>query len=178
MVERKSDEITTQPAGFAIGYARDKGGFRVYFATLFALIAAAIAWNTGNGAAMVVTAMFGVAAFYFYPLIEHDRVRLGANEYGIFIEGFGLIAWRGIKTIRVATRAVRNIEINELEITLSRGINDAVLADWRDLPWHRLLMRLPWRMPNDRVLLVDLEPFAGRASTTLGEIQRRWRYFG
>lgn len=169
---------TSEPHGFAIGYARQKGGFRVYIATALALIFATVAWNTGDGIMMVLTAVFGVAAFYFYPLIEYDRARLGANEYGVFIEGFGLIAWRGISGIRIATRAVRNIEIHELEITLSRSLGEAVLADWRNLPWHRLLMRLPWRMPNDRVVLVDLEPFAGHPQRTLAEVTRRWRYFG
>ena len=169
---------TIDPNGFAVGYEHGKGTFRVYISAAFAIGLAAAAFETGSGIALILCAGFAVVSFYFYPLIEADRARLGANEYGVFIEGFGLISWRGIKEIRLATRAVRNIEINELEITLSKTIGNAVLADWRKLPWHRLLMRLPWRMPNDRKVLVDLEPFAGKPDRTLSEVQRRWRYFG
>lgn len=175
MADVASDTI---PHGFAIGYERGKGTFRVYVSSTLAIVFAAVAYQTGNGVAMVLAAAFTVTSFYFYPLIEPDRARLGANEYGLFIEGFGLISWRGISGLRIATRAVRNIEINELEISLSQTLGSAILADWRDLPYHRLLMKLPWRMPNDRTILVDLEPFAGKPQRTLGEILRRWRYFG
>ena len=175
MSERR---VGSEPSGYAIGYGQGKGTFRVYFSAFFAIAFIAVAWQTGNGIALAVAAAFVVATFYFYPLIERDRARLGANEYGIFVEGFGLIAWRGVKELRLARRAIRNIVVTELEITLSRDIGGAVMADWRHLPWHRLLMRLPWRMPNDATVLIDLEPFDGDPDEILAEFKRRWRYFG
>jgi len=175
MSERRA---ATEPGGFAIGYGKGKGAFRVYMSAAFAIAFGATALTTGNGIALVIGAAFSVACFYFYPLVERGHARVGANEYGIFVEGFGLISWRGVKNLRLAKRAVRNITINELEITLSRSIDGAVLADWRELPWHRLLMRLPWRMPNDEKVLIDLEPFGGDPDRILGEFVRRWRYFG
>ncbi|MEL6298576.1 MAG: hypothetical protein AAFV26_01690 [Pseudomonadota bacterium] len=163
--------------GYAIGYARGKGTFRVYVLGLGAVVFSSVAFLTGSQMALILGAAGAVGAFFFFPLIETDKARIGANQYGIFIEGFGLIAWRGVAGLRIAKRAIRNIAVNELEITLSRSMDGAIMADWRDLPYHRLLMRLPWRMPSDNKLLIDLEPFGGQPETILTEMQRRWRYF-
>lgn len=165
------------PQGFAIGYARGKGSFRVFITTGLAIALIVAAAKTGSNIALVLGAFFAVAAFYFFPLIETGRPRLGAGEYGIFIEGFGVIGWRSVAGIRLASRAIRAITVHELEITLSRGLGEAVIADWRALPYHRLLMRLPWRMPDDETILVDLEPFQGEPQQTVDEIVRRWRYY-
>lgn len=172
-------DALSEPSGFAIGYARGKGSFRVFIATALALAFAATAVQTNSGIAMVLAAAFGVTAFYSFPLIEHGKARLGANQYGVFIEGFGLISWRGIQDIKVATRAVRSITINELEIHLSRPITEAVIADWRQtMPYHRLLMRLPWKMPSDKVVSVDLEPFESKPAEIVRQFKRRQKYFG
>ncbi|MEL6872660.1 MAG: hypothetical protein AAFO62_07680 [Pseudomonadota bacterium] len=168
----------TEPMGYAIGYARGKGTFRVYILGVGALIFLTVAVSSGSQLALILGSAGLVAAFFFYPLIETGKARIGANQYGVFIEGFGLIAWRGIAGLRIAKRAIRNITVHELEITLSRTMDGAVMADWRNLPYHRLLMRLPWRMPSDDKLLIDLEPFGLEPKTILNEIQRRWSYFG
>lgn len=165
------------PQGFTVGYAKGKGTFRVFIASALAIMFAGATIHTGSNIAMVLAAFFAVAAFYFFPLIETHRPRLGAGEYGVFIEGFGVIAWRSISDIRLSSRAIRSILVQELQITLSRPLSQAVIADWRDLPYHRLLMRLPWRMPNDNTVSVDLEPFAGDPETIVAEIRRRWRHY-
>ena len=168
----------TEPMGYAIGYAKGKGTFRVYILGVGDIIFLAVAFTSGSQLALILGCAGLVSAFFFYPLIESGKARIGANQYGVFIEGFGLIAWRGIAGLRIAKRAIRNIAVHELEITLSRTMDGAVMADWRDLPYHRLLMRLPWRMPSDDKVLIDLEPFGSEPETILSEIQRRWRYFG
>lgn len=164
--------------GYSVGYGRGKGTFRVYITAFLAIVCAAATISTGNNVTMILAAFFGVASFYFYPLIETDRPRLGASEYGIFIEGFGVIAWRSVSDVKLATRAVRTIIIKELQITLNRPMGEAVIVDWRKLPLHRLLMRLPWRMPDDHTILIDLEPFAQPPELIVEEIKRRWRYYG
>ena len=66
-----------------------------------------------------------------------DRPRLGANQYGIFIEGLGLIGWRSIEKIDTVHIAVRTMMTHELQIKLSQPLEQALLADWRkmaDLP--------------------------------------------
>ncbi|MGF1649064.1 MAG: hypothetical protein ACFCUN_01280 [Hyphomicrobiaceae bacterium] len=167
-----------EPSGFALPYAKGKGTFRVYLAAGLAVLFGAIALETGNEIALVVTVGFLLATYYSYPLIERERARIGANEYGVFIEGFGIVAWRSIAGIRLATRFVRSIAITELEIELNRPIRSAILADWRRLPVWRLLMRLPWRMPDDRTILVDLEPFTDEPEQLLAEFVRRRSYYG
>lgn len=172
-------DVVTEPSGFAIGYARGKGAFRVFISTALFLVLAAVAARMGSGIAMVLAAVFGVIAFYSFPLIEEGKARLGANQYGVFIEGFGLISWRGIRDVKVATRAIRSITVHELHIHLSRPIAQAVIADWRQtMPYYRLLMRLPWKMPSDQVVAVDLEPFASTPDEIVAEIKRRQTYFG
>ena len=164
--------------GYTVGYASGKGTFRVIITASLAVIFAGVTVSTGSNVTLLLAVFFAIAAFYFFPLLETGKPRLGASEYGIFIEGFGVIAWRSVKDLRLATRAVRSIMVKELEITLSRPMSDAVIADWRNVPYHRLLMRLPWRMPADDTILIDLEPFAGQPEDIVSEFRRRWRYFG
>ncbi len=169
--------VREAPPGYTVGYAPGKGTFRVIISTVLAILLAGVTIQTSSNFAMILSAFFAVAAFYFFPLMETGRPRLGASEYGIFIEGFGVIGWRAVADVRLSTRAVRTILIEELEISLSRPIGEAVIADWRGMPYHRLLMRLPWRMPTDDTVVVDLEPFQGRPDRIVSEIQRRWRYY-
>lgn len=166
------------PQGFAVGYAKGKGTFRVIITAALAILLTGATIQTGSNVALALAAFFAVAAFYFFPLIETGRPRLGAGEHGIFVEGFGVLAWRSVSDIRLASRAVRSILVQELQITLSRPLSQAVIADWRDLPYHRLLMRLPWRMPNENTIYVNLEPFGGDPEQIVAEIKRRWRYYG
>jgi hypothetical protein len=180
-MDQRNDQrdVITEPNGFAIGYARGKGTFRVYITTALALAFGAVAFTTGSRIALVLAATFAVMAFYFFPLIEEGKARLGANQYGIFIEGFGLISWRGIRDVKVATRAIRSITVHELHIHLSRPITEAVIADWRQtMPYYRLLMRLPWKMPSDEVISIDLEPFESGPEEIVRQFKRRQSYFG
>ena len=170
-------EAEAGASGFTVGYARGKGTFRVIITAALAIVFAGATITTGSNLTLLLATFFAIAAFYFFPLLETGKARFGASEYGIFIEGFGVIAWRSVSGIRLATRAVRSIIIHELEITLSRPLGQAVIADWRKMPTHRLLMRLPWRMPDDHTILIDLEPFSGRPEAIVAEFQRRWRYF-
>ena len=145
--------------GYAIGYASGKGAFRVYISLVFAALGLAFYILRGSEIALVLAILFAMSAFYFYPLVEAGRSRLGANEYGVFIEGFGLVDWRAIDDIRVQSHAIRTIMRHELQIKLSREMTRAVIADWRKLPLHRLLMKLPWHMTPDNILRINLEPF-------------------
>jgi len=163
---------------FALTYAKDKGSARVYVA--FAMAALFAGFWMLNGHKVVL--LFGVLAFgvsfYFYPLVETGRHRMGAGEHGIFIEGFGLIPWRSVEDVSLSTHAVRSIQVNELHIKLSRALPSALSADWRSLPPHRLLMMLPWKMGADNVVRVNLEPFPGSPADIVTAFQRNWRFFG
>ena len=105
-------------SGFAIGYGKDKGSFRVYVCLLFSAVFVVGWMRYDSEIALVLALLFGLTGYYFYPLIETQKARLGAGEHGVFIEGFGVIPWRAIKDIRLSTYAVRSMEINELNIEL------------------------------------------------------------
>ena len=164
--------------GYAVGYANDKGTFRVFVTTALA-ICFALAWFfTGSEITLVLAAFFAVTAYYFFPLIETGKARLGAGQYGLFIEGFGIIPWRSVGDISLSTYAVRSIQVSELHIKLSRSLPNALMADWRSLSYFRLLMKLPWTMSRDNVVRINLEPFGDVPDDIVGALQRNWRLFG
>ena len=96
--------------------------------------------------------LFGLAlcafgfAYYNYPLLETGRPRLGAGQYGIFVEGLGIISWRAIKQVDLVAINLRGAANNELRIALQEPLERALLANWRKRPIYRFLMRLPWSM--------------------------------
>ena len=165
-------------SGFAVGYAKGKGAFRVYLCLVLAVGFAGLWWWRGSEIALVLAVLFALTSYYFFPLIETWKVRLGAGEHGVFIEGFGLIPWRNIDKVELTTTAVRSIEINELKISLSKTVPNALIADWRSLPYHRLLMKLPWSMDRDGIVRINLEPFAGDPGEIVAAIERNRRFFG
>lgn len=170
----------TEPTdtGFAMTYAKGKGSARVYIALAMAALFAGFWILNGSEIALLFAVLaFGVG-FYFYPLVESGRPRIGAGEHGIFIEGFGLIPWRSVHDISLSTYAVRSIQVNELHIKLSKTLPDALSADWRSVPFHRLLMKLPWQMGADSIVRINLEPFPGPPQEIVQAFQRKWRYFG
>lgn len=165
-------------SGFAIGYGKDKGSFRVYVCLIVCIICFLAWFFRGSEIALALAVFFGGTGYYFYPLTETGKARLGAGEHGIFIEGFGVIPWRSIEGIELSTYAVRTIEINELTLKLAKSLPNALIADWRSLPYHRLLMKLPWTMTRDNTVRINLEPFASRPDEIVTALQRCRRYFG
>ncbi|MGI9425294.1 MAG: hypothetical protein ACR2PA_19025 [Hyphomicrobiaceae bacterium] len=163
---------------FTLGYEPGKGTFRVYVCLGLAA-AFGYGWYAfGSEISLLLAAFFAITGYYFYPLIETGRVRIGAGEHGIFIEGLGVIPWRSIKDIRLNTYAVRSIEVNELDIELSHALPKALIADWRSLPYHRLLMKLPWSMTRDGVVRINLEPFPEAPDDIVNALIRTRKFFG
>jgi len=163
--------------GFALSYARDKGGFRVYFSFVLGIALLGAGVMRESEMALTLGILFLIVVYYFYPLIETDKVRIGAGEHGIFIEGFGVIPWRSVDNIELTTYAVRTIEVSELKIKLSHDFSNSRLVDRRALPWYRLLMKLPWKMNQDKCICINLEPFPGRPKDILAALHRTQRCF-
>ena len=107
--------------------------------------------------ALLARARRAAAAFTYYniPLLETGRPTIGANQYGIFIQAFGLIRWRAIERIDLAEIAERAMTVHELQIVLDAPLGSALVADWRKQPTYRLLMRLPWRMSHNGSVRVN-----------------------
>ncbi|MGO9172529.1 MAG: hypothetical protein ACLP7P_11265 [Rhodomicrobium sp.] len=161
--------------GFILPYNRAEAArFHVLAAIAAATFAAWLTW--GYQLLSITAILAGCSAYYFFPFTE-NRPRLGANQYGLFIDGFGLIAWRAISDISLVTYSVRTLEMEELHIKLKQPVNSALLADWRRLSVWRLLMRLPWSMGYDNIVRINLQPFAPSAEEIDRTIQRMWRYY-
>lgn len=165
-------------SGYRIGYARGKGEFRVYICFLIAIIGFVLAYLSGNQVAIALGIIFLAIAYYYFPLTETGKMRLGAGEHGIFIEGLGIIPWRAVSNITNSMYAIRTIEVNELNIQLVQTLPKSLVADWRSLPFYRLVMKLPWTMGRDNVIRINLEPFDGKPDDILAALTRNWRYFG
>lgn len=162
--------------GYSVTYGREEIQAPVYVVAILSavMLAAAIATDStlwlalGIGAAGVV--------YYNVPLLERRPI-VGANQYGIFIQGLGLIRWSAIDSIEMVEIAVRASTINELQIGLKTRLSSALVVDWRKQSFHRSLMRLPWTMPRSNVVAVNLEPFDSEPEQIHATLQRLWRHY-
>jgi hypothetical protein len=117
------------------------------------------------------------AAYFNLPLLDTQRPRLGANQYGIFIEAFGLIRWRAVKSIELVAIAGRAATAHELQIALDQPLGSALVADWRKIPFYRRAMRLLWSMTRNNVVVVALDPLDREPDEIHRTILRMWRYY-
>src|ERR1700694_1674301 len=118
--------------GYSVAYRRDDSNFPVYVTAALAAMFFTAAWITG--AAYWLALAVAAAAFTYYniPMLETGRPTIGANQYGIFIQAFGLIRWRAIERIDLVQIAVRAVTRQELLVVLNATLGSALVADWRN----------------------------------------------
>jgi hypothetical protein len=162
--------------GYSVTYGREEIQAPVYFIAFLSavLLAAALVWDSVVGLALGIGAA-GVA-YYNFPLIERRPI-VGANQYGVFIQGLGLIRWSAIERIDLVEIAVRASTIHELQIALKTRLSSALVADWRQLPFLRSLMRLPWSMARSNVVGINLEPFNTEPDDIHRTLVRLWKHY-
>jgi hypothetical protein len=163
--------------GYSVVYGRDDTHFPVYITAALAAIFFTAAWITSAIYWLVLAAAATGFAYYNIPLLDTGRPTIGANQYGIFIQAFGLIRWRAIERIDLVEIAERAMTVHELQIVLGTPLGSALVADWRKQPIYRLPMRLPWRMDHNGVVRVNLEPFDRPPDEIHRTILRMWRYY-
>lgn len=164
-------------SGYTVAYDRDEAPFPVYV-TGFLAAALLVGWVFSSNKFLFLLGAVALAiSYYNFPLAEKGRARLGANQYGVFIEGFGVIQWRAIDKIELAQFAVRVLTLHELQITLKQPLNSALIADWRQVPWYRMPMRLPWKMSHSNVVRVPLDPLESPPDEINRTLQRMWRHY-
>lgn len=163
--------------GYTVAYGRDETQFPVYVTGV--LSAAMLAGGIYSLHTIWFALGIAAAAFAYYnlPLLETGRPVVGGNEYGIFIQGFGIIRWSAIERIDLVPIAVRVLTIHELQIALKVPLGKALLADWRRQPAWRVLMRLPWSMTHQNIIRVNLEPFDQPPDEVHRTLQRMWKHF-
>jgi hypothetical protein len=163
--------------GYSVAYGRDDTYFPVYITAALALIFLTAAWITGALYWLPLAFAAGGFTYYNIPLLETGRPTIGANQYGIFIQAFGLIRWRAVDRIDLIEIAERAMTVHELQIVLNAPLRSALVVDWRRQPRYRLLMRLPWRMSHDNMVRVNLEPFDQPPDAIHRTFLRMWRYY-
>lgn len=162
--------------GFNLAYGKDAGDFRFNVMAVLTVLAFGLYAASGYAIILIIAAATGCTAYFFYPLKER-KPRIGGGEYGVFIDGFGLISWRAINDIKIVTYANRFNESDELQFFLKVPLDRALLVDWRRLPIWRLLMKLPWTMTHDNVIRIPFEPFEVPAEDVLRHFMRLWKYY-
>jgi hypothetical protein len=163
--------------GYSVAYGRDDVYFPVYITAALAAIFLTAAWITGAIYWLPLAVATAGFTYYNIPLLETGRPTIGANQYGIFIQAFGLIRWRAIERIDLAEIAERAMTVHELQIALNGTLAAALVVDWRKQPAYRRLMRQPWRMDHKGVVRVSLEPFDRQPDEIHRTFLRMWRYY-
>lgn len=162
--------------GYSVTYGREEIQTPVYVIAFIAAATLAAAIVTGATLWLVLGVAAAGITYYNVPLLER-RPTMGANQYGVFIQGFGLIRWRAIERIDVVEIAVRASTIHELQIALNMRLSSALVADWRQQPFYRSLMRLPWTMARSNVVGVNLEPFNQEPEEIHRTLLRLWKHY-
>jgi hypothetical protein len=167
----------TDPGGYSVAYRRDEIAFPVIVTAMLSAVFFATAFVTGQ-AAWILLGVAGTAATYYnIPLLETGRPTIGANQYGIFVQGLGLVRWRAIERIDLAPTAERSMITQEMQIALRTPLDSALVADWRKRPLYRTLMRLPWSMTRNKIIRIGLEPFDRDPAEIHETLLRMWRFY-
>ena len=163
--------------GYSVAYGRDDSYFPVYITAALALIFLTAAWIMDAVYWLVPAAAAAAFTYYNIPLLETGRPTIGANQYGIFLQAFGLIRWRAIERIDLVQIAERAMTVHELQIVLGAPLGSALVVDWRKQPNWRRFMRLPCRMSHNNMVRVNLEPFDQPPDQIHRTFLRMWRYY-
>ncbi len=163
-------------AGYTVAYEREDIAFPIYAMTTIAA-ALVIAGIVQQLPILIGVALLPAAvAYYNLPLLETGRPRLGAGQYGLFIEGLGLLSWRAIAGIELVETHDRGVPTHELHIAVKQSISEALLADWRSRPLIRRFMRLPWSASNPALIRIPLDILDRPAGEIHDSLLRQWRY--
>ncbi len=163
--------------GYTVAYEREELPFPVYVVAFIGAVLATIGVAIDN-IILIALSFFALGyAYYNFPLLERGKPRFGAGQYGIFAEGLGIIAWRSIKKIELVPIEIRGSTSNELRITLDGPLDRALIADWRQRPFYRFLMRLPWTTASGNVIRVPLDVFDRPAEDIMHTFTRMMTFF-
>ena len=163
--------------GYTVAYEQEEIQFPVYAVAMVAAVFLAAGYINASPWLLLLAVPPAAAVYYKFPLIETGRPRLGAGQYGLFVEGLGLIQWRAIDQIEMVPTDMRGIPSHELHVSLKIPVGDALILDWRNRPLLRKGMRLPWSMKSKNVIRIAL----GVLDRPKGEIHetflRMWRFY-
>lgn len=162
--------------GYTVAYDRDEIHFPVYVMVCAGTILLGMSFTRQNAYLFWLGLAAVSFAFYNFPLVETGKPRLGAGQYGMFVEGLGVIPWRSIAKVELEPVLLRGTLYHELHIALARPVDAALVADWRHGRWHRAFMRVPWRARGNLVM-IPLDVFDHPPEDVHRTIVRLWKFF-
>jgi len=163
--------------GYSVAYNQDETPFPVYVVATLGAGFLLAAFFTGLTVWFAMGVVAAAIAYYNFPLLESGRPAMGANQYGMFIQAFGLIRWRAIDRIDLVAIAERGATAHELQIGLGAPLGSALVADWRKQPMYRSLMRLPWSMTYGNAVRIKLDALNQPPDEIHRTLLRMWRYY-
>ena len=163
--------------GYLVAYEQDELQFPVYLLAVIAVafVAAGLVKGIPILTALAIAPLTGF--FYNIPLIETGRWRLGAGQYGLLLEGMGLIDWRAIGAIDLIGRTERGSVSQELHVELKVPVGQALILDWRRRSFVRGLMRLPWSWAAADTIRIPLDVMDKPADEIHRTFLRMWRFY-
>lgn len=163
--------------GYLVAYEQEELQFPVYVLALvgIALVAAGVIQQVPLLACLAIVPLTGF--FYNLPLLETGRWRLGASQYGLLLEGLGLIDWRAVDGIDLVSKDDRGATSVAMHVDLKVPIGQALILDWRRRSFLRSLMRLPWSWAAGRTIRIPLDIMDKPAEEIHKTFQRMWRFY-
>ncbi|MEQ1719007.1 MAG: hypothetical protein ABL907_23985 [Hyphomicrobium sp.] len=169
-----SDE---QIIGYTVAYEQGELPFLVYVLLFIAIALFAAGWVHSIALLMPLSLVPAAGVYYSLPLLETGKPRLGAGQYGLFLEGLGLVQWRAIDGLDLVTTYVRGTPFQELHVPLKSALGEALLLDWRRRPLARQFMRLPWSLCAPKVIRIPLDILDKPPAEIHAKLQAMWRYY-
>lgn len=166
----------TDIVGYTIGYDQEDMQFPIYAMTALAVVLIAAGVVKSIPILAAVGLLPAAVAYYNLPLLERGRPRIGSGQYGLFIEGLGLVSWRAIDRIETLDLVERTGNSLDLVIGLKKPIQECLLADWRARPLLRRAMRLPWRLETHTEIRIPLDVLDRPPAEITETFVRMWRF--
>ena len=162
--------------GYTVAYEQEELAFPVYVVALLGAAGIAAGVSYSNWALATLGLGPLAAAYYNVPLIETGKPRLGAGQYGLFLDGLGLIDWRAVEGMDIVPSELRGTVWHELHIMLRRPVGEALILDWRQRPLLRRWMRVPWSLVTSKVIRVPLDIFDKPSKEIHATLNRMWGF--
>lgn len=146
------------PRSVGVNYLSGSGDMMAYGGVVVAALGVLAFAVRGQEVFLLMVPVGLLVSAYFYPLIEKDAVRLGADVRGLYFERLGLVPWAAVKSVRHEQRALRTLRLHTLHVEL-RGDPSVVVSERDEVPFWKALMARSWKHQG-HVISVELHPLA------------------
>jgi hypothetical protein len=165
-------EETASAKALSAYYKFETGAPLAYGGLLVAIVLAIAAQGASSAALWVAAAAALLLALHNWPLSRQLSTALSVSDYGFFLDGLGLLAWKSVKAARVEERKLGKIALPELVLDVDEAALKAVLTAAPASGLRRLQYR-PWRAAKGHLLRVDLGPLGVDPQALLSAITPR-----